>query len=162
MCLRLMEIERGSIRSHPVENVLWKRLRTCRETDYRMNELMNFSLTSSAIKQVRLPHPAPLFWLFFSPLPYPACVSLPELTVLCMAEAWDSSVNNLGFWRLGFNFHLQIRVEKVLASREKRPERQADNWLSSSDDFEYACVPELLPSAISPALPIYSLVGRYR
>jgi replicative superfamily II helicase len=34
----LTEIERGRIRSHPVENSLWKRLRTCRKTDYRMNE----------------------------------------------------------------------------------------------------------------------------
>jgi hypothetical protein len=31
-------IERGSTRSHPVENLFWKRLRTCRKTDYRMNE----------------------------------------------------------------------------------------------------------------------------
>jgi hypothetical protein len=29
---------RESIRSHCVENSLWKRLRTCRKTDYRMNE----------------------------------------------------------------------------------------------------------------------------
>jgi hypothetical protein len=36
-----VELERGSTRSHPVENSLWKRLRTCRKTDYRMNELMN-------------------------------------------------------------------------------------------------------------------------
>ena len=35
----ILEIERGSTRSHPVENSLWKRLRTCRKTDYRMNEL---------------------------------------------------------------------------------------------------------------------------
>jgi hypothetical protein len=34
----LKEIERGSITSHPVENHLWKSLRTCRKTDYRMNE----------------------------------------------------------------------------------------------------------------------------
>jgi hypothetical protein len=36
-----MEIERGSTRSHPVENSLWKGLRTWRKTDYRMNEWMN-------------------------------------------------------------------------------------------------------------------------
>jgi hypothetical protein len=30
--------ERGSTRSHCVENLLWKRLWTCRKTDYRMNE----------------------------------------------------------------------------------------------------------------------------
>jgi hypothetical protein len=35
---KILEIERGSTRSHPVENPLWKRLRTCRKTDYRMNE----------------------------------------------------------------------------------------------------------------------------
>jgi hypothetical protein len=35
---RILEIERGSTRSHPVEISLWKRLRTCRKTDYRMNE----------------------------------------------------------------------------------------------------------------------------
>jgi hypothetical protein len=35
---KILEIERGSTRSHPVENSLWKRLRTCRKKDYRMNE----------------------------------------------------------------------------------------------------------------------------
>ena len=35
---KILEIERGSTRSHPVENSLWKMLRTCRKTDYRMNE----------------------------------------------------------------------------------------------------------------------------
>jgi hypothetical protein len=35
---KILEIERGSIRSHPVENSLWKRLRTYRKTGYRMNE----------------------------------------------------------------------------------------------------------------------------
>jgi hypothetical protein len=35
---KIPEIERGSTRSHPMENSLWKRLRTCRKTDYRMNE----------------------------------------------------------------------------------------------------------------------------
>jgi hypothetical protein len=35
---RTTEIERGSTRSHPMENSLWKRLRTCRKTDCRMNE----------------------------------------------------------------------------------------------------------------------------
>jgi hypothetical protein len=29
----ILEIERGSTRSHPVENSLWKRLRTCRKMD---------------------------------------------------------------------------------------------------------------------------------
>jgi hypothetical protein len=35
---KILEIERGSTRSHPVEKSLWKRLRTCRKTEYRMNE----------------------------------------------------------------------------------------------------------------------------
>jgi hypothetical protein len=35
-------LEIGSTRSHPVENSLWKRLRTCRKTDYRMNEYYAF------------------------------------------------------------------------------------------------------------------------
>jgi hypothetical protein len=35
-----LETKRGSTRSHPVENSLWKRLRTCRKTDYTMNEPM--------------------------------------------------------------------------------------------------------------------------
>jgi hypothetical protein len=35
---KILEIERGSTRSHHVENLLWKRLRTCRKTDYRINE----------------------------------------------------------------------------------------------------------------------------
>jgi hypothetical protein len=33
----ILEIERESTRSHPVENSLWKRLRTCK-TDNRMSE----------------------------------------------------------------------------------------------------------------------------
>jgi hypothetical protein len=36
---KILEIKRGSTRSHCVENSLWKRLRTCRKTDYRMNEM---------------------------------------------------------------------------------------------------------------------------
>jgi hypothetical protein len=34
-----VQIERGSTRSHSMENSVWKRLRTCRKTDYRMNEV---------------------------------------------------------------------------------------------------------------------------
>jgi hypothetical protein len=30
---KILEIEKGSTRSHPVEKSLWKRLRTCRKTD---------------------------------------------------------------------------------------------------------------------------------
>jgi hypothetical protein len=36
---KILEIERGSTRSHPVENSLWKRLWTCRKTDYSMNDI---------------------------------------------------------------------------------------------------------------------------
>jgi hypothetical protein len=36
---KILEIERGSTRSHRVETSLWKRLRTCRKTDYGMNEM---------------------------------------------------------------------------------------------------------------------------
>jgi hypothetical protein len=34
----ILEIEKESTRSHPVENSLCKGLRTCRKTDNRMNE----------------------------------------------------------------------------------------------------------------------------
>jgi hypothetical protein len=33
----IMEIERGSSRSHSLENSIWKKLWTCRKTNYRMN-----------------------------------------------------------------------------------------------------------------------------
>jgi hypothetical protein len=36
---RIPEIERGSTRSHSVENSLWKRLRTCRKADCGLNDL---------------------------------------------------------------------------------------------------------------------------
>jgi hypothetical protein len=42
---KILEIERGSTRSHPVENSLWKRLRTCRKRDYRMNEHHSIDFT---------------------------------------------------------------------------------------------------------------------
>jgi len=32
----MQEIKRGSVGSHSVENLLWKRLWTCRKTDYRI------------------------------------------------------------------------------------------------------------------------------
>jgi hypothetical protein len=35
---QVMVLERGSTRSHSVENSLCKRLRTCREADWGMNE----------------------------------------------------------------------------------------------------------------------------
>ena len=34
----MLDIERGSTRSHCVENSIWQRLWTCRKTDYVMNE----------------------------------------------------------------------------------------------------------------------------
>jgi hypothetical protein len=40
---KILETERGRTRSHPVDDSLWKRLRTCRKTDYRMNEQNNHS-----------------------------------------------------------------------------------------------------------------------
>jgi hypothetical protein len=33
---KILDFERGSSRSHCLENSLWKRLRTCRKTDYTM------------------------------------------------------------------------------------------------------------------------------
>jgi hypothetical protein len=36
--MRMLEIERGSIRSHCVENWLWQRLWTCRKADCGGNE----------------------------------------------------------------------------------------------------------------------------
>jgi hypothetical protein len=35
---KILEIESERNRSHPVEKSLWKRILTCRKTDYRMNE----------------------------------------------------------------------------------------------------------------------------
>jgi ABC-type tungstate transport system permease subunit len=35
---RVLEIERGSSRTHSMENSLWKRLWTCHKTDYGMEE----------------------------------------------------------------------------------------------------------------------------
>jgi hypothetical protein len=34
----ILEIERGSTRSHCLENLLWKRLQTCRTADYGVSE----------------------------------------------------------------------------------------------------------------------------
>jgi hypothetical protein len=39
---KILEIERGSTRWHPMQNSLWKRLRTCRKTDYRLNDGLYF------------------------------------------------------------------------------------------------------------------------
>ena len=36
----MLEVERGSTRSHSVENSLWKKLCTCRRTDYGMTEVI--------------------------------------------------------------------------------------------------------------------------
>jgi len=46
----ILETERGSTRSHSVENSLWKKLWTCRKTEYRM---MNDN--SNNIKRSRQP-----------------------------------------------------------------------------------------------------------
>jgi hypothetical protein len=35
---KILGIERGSTRLHPVENSLWQRVRTCLKTEYRVNE----------------------------------------------------------------------------------------------------------------------------
>jgi hypothetical protein len=35
---KMLEIQRGSTRSHAVENSLWKSLWTCRKRDYRITE----------------------------------------------------------------------------------------------------------------------------
>jgi hypothetical protein len=57
---KILEIERGSTRSYHMENSLWKRLRTCRKTDYRMNEDKisigpgNHCIHFSALKQSTL------------------------------------------------------------------------------------------------------------
>jgi len=34
----MLQNERGSARTHPVENSLWKRLWTCSKTEHRMND----------------------------------------------------------------------------------------------------------------------------
>jgi hypothetical protein len=38
--LKILERERESTRRHMLENVLWKRLWACSQTDYKMNESM--------------------------------------------------------------------------------------------------------------------------
>jgi hypothetical protein len=48
---KILEIERGSTRSHPVENSPWKRLRTCRKTDYRMNECVMYMKTKYSMTE---------------------------------------------------------------------------------------------------------------
>ena len=114
-----------------------------------------FWLTSSAIKQVPASYPACAFCSFRHLL------SLHVLTVICLFEVWGSSVINVWAGRLEFDLILQIPVKKLLSLSEKRPERQADNWLSSIGDFEYACVSELLPPGIILVLWISSLVTKY-
>jgi len=37
---RILETERGSTGPHFVEKYLWKKLWTCRETEYRMNNIV--------------------------------------------------------------------------------------------------------------------------
>jgi hypothetical protein len=50
---KVLEIERGSTRSHPVENSLWKRLRTCRKTDYRMKRLRTCRKTDCRMNELK-------------------------------------------------------------------------------------------------------------
>jgi hypothetical protein len=38
----IMEIKKGRTSFHFVENLLWKRLKTCRKTDYGMNSVHQF------------------------------------------------------------------------------------------------------------------------
>jgi hypothetical protein len=42
----ILVIERGSTRSHCVENSLWKGLWSCNKTDYRMSKFLAFCLTN--------------------------------------------------------------------------------------------------------------------
>jgi hypothetical protein len=41
----ILETERGSTGSHCVQNSLWKKLWTGRETDYRMNDIVTTCIT---------------------------------------------------------------------------------------------------------------------
>jgi hypothetical protein len=43
---RILEIVRGSNKSHSAENSLWKRLRTCRKTDYRTHNVVHIKNAS--------------------------------------------------------------------------------------------------------------------
>jgi hypothetical protein len=43
----ILEIERGSTRSHYLENLLWKRLWTCRKTDHDMNECEGLAMAQA-------------------------------------------------------------------------------------------------------------------
>jgi hypothetical protein len=45
---KILQIERGSTRSHPVDNSLWKRLRTFRKTDCRTNKAIGRPICSSS------------------------------------------------------------------------------------------------------------------
>jgi hypothetical protein len=48
----VLETERGSTSSHSVENSLWRRLWTCRKTDYRTKEFNNVSSLNFHSKRV--------------------------------------------------------------------------------------------------------------
>jgi hypothetical protein len=50
----MLEIEERSTRSHPVENSLWKGLRTCRKADYRMNECVSCKIMIPKLLRHRL------------------------------------------------------------------------------------------------------------
>jgi hypothetical protein len=52
---KVLEIERGSTRSHLVENSLWKRLWTCRKTDCRMKRLWTCRKTDCVTIKIQFP-----------------------------------------------------------------------------------------------------------
>jgi hypothetical protein len=49
MLYRILQVERGSSRSHSVENSHWKRLLTSRKIDYGLNELEKFWCLSDIV-----------------------------------------------------------------------------------------------------------------
>jgi hypothetical protein len=56
----VLETERGSTRSYLLENSLWKRLRTCLKTDYKINEykhdksLHNFVVNFTGTRTIKI------------------------------------------------------------------------------------------------------------
>jgi hypothetical protein len=49
----MLEIEKGSTRSHALANLLCKKLWTCRKTDYRMKRLRTCRKTDYRMKRLR-------------------------------------------------------------------------------------------------------------
>jgi hypothetical protein len=94
---KILEIERGSTRLHPVENSLWKRLRTCRKTDCRMSDVTQWRLCSCELRWERQ----------------------------AFVAVWRSAVENWGWWQDGrYGGHIVIRrlmqekVQNVLKTVE--------------------------------------------